>query len=125
MRSPAKRIGIALAAGVALVALVPALAQKTPQSILPPGFGEPDPAPPAAPKPATKPNEDRPARPTANPDDVPELTLRPPVQATAPNGTEDLVSDESDVGDSSDNASVAIAPPCEKMSQNQVDNLSG
>ena len=111
MRSPAKRIGIALAAGVALVALVPALAQKTPQSILPPGFGEPDPAPPAAPKPATKPSEDRPARPTANPDDVPELTLRPPVQATASNGTEDLMSDESDVGDSSDNASVAIAPP--------------
>ena len=111
MRSPAKRFSIALVVGVALAALVPALAQKNPQSILPPGFGEPDPAPSAAPKPVTKPSEDRPARPTANPDDVPELALRPPVQATASNGTEDLVSDESDVGDSSDNASVAIAPP--------------
>jgi hypothetical protein len=110
MRSLAKNIGIALAAGCALIALYPALAQKSPQSILPPGFGEPDP-PPA---PAPKPSDDRPARPAANPDDVPELTLRPPVRSTtdSPSSGDEVVgADEGGLGNGSDNAMVAVAPP--------------
>jgi hypothetical protein len=109
VRFPNKSTALALVAGCALIALYPALAQKSPQSILPPGFGEPD--LPPAPKPAAKPSEDRPARPAANPDDVPELTLRPPVQSTASSATENIASDEGEFGNSSDNASVAMAPP--------------
>ncbi len=109
MRSPAKRIGLALAAGCAMLALFPALAQRGPQSILPPGFGEPDPPPAPSPKPA----EDRPTRPAANPDDVPELTLRPPVRSTTPStNLDELVGvDEGGMGNGSDNASIAVAPP--------------
>lgn len=112
MRSPAKRIGLALAVGCALLALYPALAQKSPQSILPPGFGEPDP-PPA---PAPKPSEDRPTRPAANPDDVPDLELRPPVRSTSGpaslTGLDELVgADEGGLSNGSDNASVVMAPP--------------
>ena len=111
MRSPVKRITVALVAGCALIALYPALAQKSPQSILPPGFGEPD--PPPAPKPAARPSDDRPVRPAADRDenDVPDMTLRPPVQTTSQGGTEDVASDEGGLGNSSDNASVAMAPP--------------
>jgi hypothetical protein len=114
MRSPAKRFGIALAAGVALVALMPAIAQKSPQSILPPGFGEPDPPPAAAPKPSPKPSEDRPTRPSADRDDndVPELSLRPPVAPTASSSSgsaEEVVADDGG-GNGSDNASIAVAP---------------
>ena len=111
MRSPAKRIGLALAAGCAMVALYPALAQKSPQSILPPGFGEPD-VPPAP-----KPPEDRPARPAVNPDEVPEMTLRPPERsisggASSSSNLDELVGvDEGGLGNGSDNASVAVAPP--------------
>lgn len=111
MHAPAKRLGMVLVAGCALIALYPALAQKNPQSILPPGFGEPD--PPSAPKASPRPSDDRPTRPpvSRDPDDVPELTLRPPVQSTVPRGTEDVASDESGLSNSSDNANVAVAPP--------------
>lgn len=114
MRFRAKRVGLALAAGVALIALVPALAQRSPQSILPPGFGEPDPPPSAAPKPAPKPSEERPSRSPSDREesDVPELVLRPPASnTTSPSGgsAEDVVSDEGN-GNGSENASVAVAP---------------
>ena len=46
MRSRANIVAIALSATAAFVALYPALAQRAPESILPPGFGEPTPAPP-------------------------------------------------------------------------------
>lgn len=42
MRSPSK-IFLPVLLGAGLLALYPALAQKSPQSILPPGFGEPEP----------------------------------------------------------------------------------
>jgi hypothetical protein len=114
MRSPAKRIGLGLAAGCALLALYPALAQRGPQSILPPGFGEPDP-PPA---PTPKPSEDRPARPAPerSADDVPDMELRPPVRSTTGSSSstslDELVGvDEGGLGNGSDNASVAVAAP--------------
>jgi hypothetical protein len=111
VRFPANRLGLALAAGCALVALYPALAQRGPQSILPPGFGEPDPPP----SPAPKPSEDRSTRPTSdrNADDVPDMTLRPPVRSTSPSNISDEIvgMDEGGLGNGSDNASVAVAPP--------------
>jgi hypothetical protein len=125
MRSRVSRFAIALTAGIAMVALVPAIAQKGPQSILPPGFGEPDPPPPppAAPKGSPKSNDDRPTRSSPERErererdtqDVPELTLRPPVQSTSPSSgggsIEDIGDDEGGLGNSSGNASVAVAPP--------------
>jgi hypothetical protein len=56
-----------LTATLALVSLYPALGQKAPQSILPPGFGEPDAPPPekTAPKPPVTP------RPAAEPSTAP------------------------------------------------------
>jgi len=47
MRSPDRRLASILIGACALLALYPALAQQKPQSILPPGFGEPDTPPPA------------------------------------------------------------------------------
>ena len=97
MRFPAKRLTIALAAGCATAALYPALAQKNPQSILPPGFGEPAPPPAPAPKPS-----ETPPKPAPDANDVPELTLRPPPVAATNPGIEDVMSDET--GNVSDNA---------------------
>ena len=105
-----------------MVAMVPAIAQRGPQSILPPGFGEPDPPPPpppsAATKAAPKSSEDRALRSDRAPEretqDVPEISLRPPVQPTSPTtgsgAFEDLGDDEGGLGNSSGNASVAVAP---------------
>jgi hypothetical protein len=63
----------ALLAGVALLVAIPALGQDAPESILPPGFGEPD-APPKVTKGGDKPE-------TAQPTDlVPDVALKVPVQ---------------------------------------------
>ena len=47
MRPHVRRVALAVGTVGLLTALVPAIAQKSPQSILPPGFGEPDAQPPA------------------------------------------------------------------------------
>lgn len=112
MRSPAKRIGLALAAGVALAALVPAIAQRSPQSILPPGFGEPDPPPTAPPSGSPRPDDDRPGRPSG-PQDLPDDTTRSlDPSASTPSGglidSADLGAGE--IANGSDNASVAVTP---------------
>ncbi len=111
MRFPARQLGAFLLCGAALIALVPALAQKGPQSILPPGFGEPD--PPPSPKPAPKPSDDRPARsaPDRDAQDMPELTLTPPVRSTVTDPSVDVAADEGGLAGSGDNVSSAIAPP--------------
>lgn len=109
MRFRNKPLLIALAAGSAAIALVPAIAQKSPQSILPPGFGEPAPPPAAASPPPPRPSENRDRLPRDSTDTVPDLTLRPP--PVAPTTTPSLgdVLDES--GDNaSDTALVAAAP---------------
>jgi len=91
----------ALLVAASAVALWPAIAQKSPESILPPGFGEPEPAN------ATRPAPERPARPTGN-DLVPDVSLTPP--ATAQGGTQsDLIGDL--IEETSNNsAAVAVAP---------------
>ena len=57
MQPRARSIALAVGAVGLLAALFPAIAQKSPQSILPPGFGEPDaPPPPAEPEPVNAPS---------------------------------------------------------------------
>jgi hypothetical protein len=103
MRFRNKPLILALAAGCAGIALYPALAQRGPQSILPPGFGEP--APPPEPGPPPRQNDNRDPAPTG---DTPDLTLRPPpVAATAPD-PEDVAAD--DAGNLADNAMLAVVP---------------
>lgn len=110
MRFPNKLVLTTLAAGSAAIALVPAIAQRSPQSILPPGFGEPTPPPPATPPPASpRPSEsrDRPERDSNEP--VPDLTLRPPpVSSTASHSLSDVLDEGGD--NMSDNAMVAAVP---------------
>jgi hypothetical protein len=109
MRFRNKSLVLALVAGCAGIALYPALAQRSPQSILPPGFGEPAPPPEASPPPP-KPGEprDRPPRDPAPDGDAPDLTLRPPPVASTVPGVEDVAADES--GDFADNAMLAAVP---------------
>ncbi len=73
----------ALLVGAALVALWPAVAQRAPESILPPGFGEPD--PPA--KDAPEEDEDRPAATPASP------TAPAPLGTPQPDGGGDVIGD--------------------------------
>lgn len=112
MQSPAKRLSLALAAGVAIAALVPAIAQRSPQSILPPGFGEPD--PPAASKASPDIDNDRPARPPTDRNDrAPDAPLRSPdssIPLPAADATEVVGSADDGSGNSSDNASIAMLP---------------
>ena len=105
VRFPARNLGLALTAGCALVALYPALAQRGPQSILPPGFGEPDTPPPVAPKsPDDRPAADRPAN------AVPDAAL-PAAPSPADSADEIVGGDESALENGSDNASITLAPP--------------
>ena len=109
MRFRNKPLFVALAAGSAAIALVPALAQRSPQSILPPGFGEPAPPPPAPAAPASprpSENRDRPDRDATDP--VPDLALRPPPVSTTSPSLSDVLEDDGD--NVSDNAMVAAAP---------------
>ena len=75
----------ALLLAASAIALWPALAQRAPESLLPPGFGQPDsPPPPNGDKP------DKPDKPTNS--DVPDIQLRPPATpGTAPSG--DVIGD--------------------------------
>ena len=103
MRLRAKPIGLAFGAGCALLALYPALAQRGPQSLLPPGFGEPDP-PAATPAP---PSDDRPNRPVASPDPASD-----PATPTVSNDIPDDVSvDETISGNASDNVMMPLVVP--------------
>ncbi len=84
------------------VALWPAIAQRGPESILPPGFGESEPAN------ANRPAPDRPARPTG--DLVPDIGLTPPQASETGNGTTSDVIDDV-IEESSNNAAAAIVEP--------------
>ena len=96
MRSRAEfALGLTLAASA--VALWPAVAQRAPESILPPGFGQSD--PPA--------NQSAPAASPQSSDLVPELALRPPSAVPSPEG--DVIGDV--IGNLSDNALVAVDAP--------------
>jgi hypothetical protein len=109
MRFRSRPLALALAAGCAAAALYPALAQRGPQSILPPGFGEPAPPPETSPPPPKKgENRERQTRDPVPTGDSPDLTLRPPPVAPTIPGVEDVAADES--GDLADNALVAVVP---------------
>ncbi len=83
------------------VALWPAVAQRGPESILPPGFGEPEPAN------STRPAPDRGARPTG--DLVPDVRLTP-LQPEAGNSAQsDIIGDV--IEESSNNATAVVAEP--------------
>src|SRR5205085_4822930 len=84
MRSTAARIGL-LAGATALLIAIPALSQdrRNPESLLPPGFGDPQNLPPPEKAPPTP----RPPR---------EDSTRPPAEQTAPatSGTETVAETE-------------------------------
>ncbi|WP_293883808.1 hypothetical protein [Sphingomonas sp.] len=86
----------ALTTALAVAALYPAIAQKSPESILPPGFGQPE--PPAPPRPAP----DGPSKATR--DAVPDSALTPP----APDGDAPVVAEA--VGDGLGNDMAAVEP---------------
>jgi len=96
-----------LTSALALAALYPALGQRSPQSILPPGFGEPD-APPEKGSPKQAPSEKGPSRPSSEPQPA-EIPLNIPPQPLPPAsvGTESSESLENAL----DNASVALVEP--------------
>ena len=91
----------ALLVAASAVALWPAVAQRAPESILPPGFGQPD-APPAP----TPPTE-RPSRPSN--DSVPDLRLNIPGSTPAPAAQTDVIGDL--IADSSNNMTAVAAAP--------------
>jgi len=92
----------ALMVAASAVALWPALAQRSPESILPPGFGEPEPAN------SNRPAPDRPARPAG--DLVPDTRLTPPA-ASEPTDVpgSNVIGDL--IEDSSNNAMAVVAAP--------------
>ncbi len=107
----------ALLVAASAVALWPAVAQRGPESILPPGFGEPEPAKKPAPP-------ERPIRPPAD-DLVPDVRLTPP--PSAPEQT-DVIADL--IADASNNANAVAAapidlPPQARRSLDQVGLASG
>lgn len=89
----------ALLVAASAVALWPALAQRGPESILPPGFGQPEPAAPATPPP------DRTQRPSN--DLVPDVRLTPPDAPAA--GQSDVIGDL--IEDTSNNSTAVVSAP--------------
>ena len=100
MPSRAKLFAPALLAAASAVALWPAIAQRAPESILPPGFGQSEPGNAATPR------EPEPATPSSN-DLVPTLSLKPPSSSSPV--SEDSVGDV--VENTSDNAVTAVIAP--------------
>jgi len=77
---------LASLAAASVVAVWPAIAQRAPESILPPGFGQPEPS-----NTTTAPREG--TRPDAEPTDlIPSVELRPPAPATS-GTTNDVIGD--------------------------------
>ena len=74
--------------GIAALALsIPVLGQSSPESLLPPGFGEPDPEPTPAPRPAPAPTPTPRATPTPGPtsgSSSPPSPVGPPTGGTVP-----------------------------------------
>ncbi len=99
------------AAGVtsalALVALYPAMGQRSPQSILPPGFGEPE-RPPEKATPKQAPPEKGPSRPSSDPQpaEIP-LNIPPPSSSDSRSSSTAVESLENAL----DSASVAMVEP--------------
>ncbi len=109
MRSRTEFLTAGLMIGAAAIALWPALAQRSPESILPPGFGQPAPANASGPK---EPQPKEPARSQAGPTNLlPDSTTPPPATTGADN-----VSQADGVGDlletdGNNSVSAVLAPP--------------
>ena len=91
----------ALLIAASAIALWPAIAQRSPESILPPGFGEPEPAN------ATRPTTERPPRPTD--EVVPDVRLTPPDAATSNGAQADVIGDL--IEDTSNNSMAVLTAP--------------
>ena len=110
------KLWAAALAGAASLALVPALAQKSPESILPPGFGGPPPAP--APAPSAAPALAVP--PTAPPDSMAAATLGNSDAVAVDEGDNNLDADAD-----ADAAAVQVdLPPQARRSTEQVGLLA-
>lgn len=104
MRFRLKHISLATAGMVALALSLPVLGQSSPESLLPPGFGDPQPAPTPAPSPAPTP------RPTPTPgpvssDPAPVASSGPVAPESAPNlatGSPSLILDLNEDSDLSE-----------------------
>jgi len=83
-RPPSKAALTALAAGLATLLALPAASQDAPESLLPPGFGDPVPAREVAPPPASRGDQG----------DVPTLTLAPPPPTSTAVPTDVLAAEE-------------------------------
>jgi hypothetical protein len=91
----------ALLVAASAIALWPAIAQRSPESILPPGFGEPEPAN------SSRPTPEKPARPSG--DLVPDVRLTTP-DTQASNGTQtDVIGDV--IEDTSNNSMAVLTAP--------------
>ena len=99
--APALLLGVASA--VAVGAIVPALAQRAPESILPPGFGQPEPPASPLPREPARPSETTPPASSPGGNDVPDIALTPPAAG------DDAIGETIDTLD--DNVSVATAAP--------------
>lgn len=79
------------AGAFALALALPVIAQDTPESLLPPGFGDAPVAPASPPPTAPAPTAPQPGRPTVA---VPTFPIAPPVAEEAPNAAEVSLSEE-------------------------------
>jgi hypothetical protein len=95
---------IGLCAGVAMLCAIPAFSQDNPKSILPPGFGDPEPAP--------KPADDKTQKPV---DLLPDLSLKSPNSSpSSPSSPRPVVAGEAAVDPTkplTDEEKAALAPP--------------
>ncbi len=107
----------ALTALLATVALYPAIGQRAPQSILPPGFGEPErPTEKSTPKPPPEkgPTRPAPAEKGTSPtpvDDIPEIPLNIPAAPRAAGGSGADTSATASIDTALDNATEAVDVP--------------
>ncbi|ATW05545.1 hypothetical protein CHN51_12530 [Sphingorhabdus sp. YGSMI21] len=86
-----KHISLAAVSLGALFAAIPVLGQNSPESLLPPGFGEPAPAPTPAPRPTP------PSLPTPAPAPIPARPVSPPASQPSGDAAEDRNVEETDL----------------------------
>lgn len=109
MRFRLKHISLATAGIAALALSLPVLGQSSPESLLPPGFGDPQPTPAPAPTPAPSPTPT--PRPTPAPGPVSSLPTPPPSSGPV-------------VGDPNSTPSAAAGSPSSILDLNEDSDLS-
>ncbi len=109
MRFRLKHISLATAGIAALALSLPVLGQSSPESLLPPGFGDPQPTPAPAPTPAPSPTPT--PRPTPAPGPVSSLPTPPPSSGPV-------------VGDLNSTPTAAAGSPSSVLDLNEDSDLS-